>query len=94
MKIIKLLYKYGRSNIRTYQVGHIVCIVYSPILTKGPSRGVVNFLDYDIIVYEFVLQSRYYIHFRTNTHGKGTNSFILPANGKIVPLLCFYKEGR
>ena len=34
-----------------------------------------------IVVSEFVLQSRYYIHFRTNTLGKGMNPLILPAMG-------------
>ena len=34
----------------------------------GSSRGVVaNVLDYDIVVYEFELHPRYYVHFRTNT---------------------------
>ena len=32
-------------------------------------------------VREFVLQSRYYIHFRANTPGKGMNPLILPAIG-------------
>ena len=30
---------------------------------------------------EFILQSRYYIHFQANTHGKGMNPLILPAMG-------------
>ena len=41
-----------------------------------------NVLDYDIIVNELELQSHYYIHFPTNTLGKGMNSFIpLPFMG-------------
>ena len=40
-------------------------------------RGVVaNMLDYDIVVSDFELQSRYYVHFRTNTLEKGMNPFI------------------
>ena len=36
-----------------------------------------------IVVREFVLQSRYYVHIRANTLGKGMNPFILPpAMGK------------
>ena len=36
-----------------------------------------------IVVREFVLQSRYYVHFRANTLGKGMNPLILPpAMGK------------
>ena len=34
----------------------------------GSSHGVVNYvLDCDILVSESELQSRYYVHFRTNT---------------------------
>ena len=48
----------------------------------GPPRGVmVKAMDCGIVVCEFVLQSRYYIHFRANTLGKGMNSLILPAMG-------------
>ena len=35
--------------------------------------------DNDIVVTEFKLQSRYYVHFRTNTLGKGMNVFISSA---------------
>ena len=38
-------------------------------------------LDCGIVVSEFVLQSRYYIHIRANTLGKGMNPLILPAMG-------------
>ena len=38
-------------------------------------------LDSGIVVREFVLQSRYYVHFQANTLGKGMNSLILPAMG-------------
>ena len=41
----------------------------------------VKSMDYRIVVREFVLQSRYYVHFRINTLGKGMNPFILPAMG-------------
>ena len=40
-------------------------------------------MDCEIVVSEFVLQSRYYVHFRANTLGKGMNPLILPpAMGK------------
>ena len=40
-------------------------------------RGVVaNVLDRDTVVSEIELQLRYYIHFWTNTQGKGVNSLI------------------
>ena len=58
--------------------------------TSGCPRGVmVKPMDCGIVVSEFVLQSRYYVHFRTNTLGKGINPLILPAMGYIVPLLFF-----
>ena len=47
-------------------------------------------LDYDIIVNEFELQSRYYVHFRTYTLGKGMNSFnplCYELNGTTIVLL-------
>ena len=40
-------------------------------------RGIVaNLQGFNIIVYEFELQSRYYVYFQINTLGKHTNSFI------------------
>ena len=38
-------------------------------------------MDCGIVVREFVLQSRYYVHFRADTLGKGMNLLILPAMG-------------
>ena len=38
-------------------------------------------MDFGIVVCEFEIQSRYYIHFRTNTYGKGMNPLILLAMG-------------
>ena len=50
----------------------------------GCPRGVmVKAMNSGIVVREFVLQSRYYVHFRANTLGKGMNPLILPpAMGK------------
>ena len=46
---------------------------------KGCPRGVmVKAMNCGIVVREFVLQSRYYVHFRANTLGKGMNPLILP----------------
>ena len=42
---------------------------------------VVKAMDSGIVVSEFVLQSRNYVHFRANTLGKGMNPLILPAMG-------------
>ena len=49
----------------------------------------VKAMDCGFVVREFELQSRYYVHFRANTLGKGMNPLILPAMGYIVPLLFF-----
>ena len=51
---------------------------------EGCPRGVmVKAMNCRIVVREFVLQSRYYVHFRANTLGKGMNPLILPpAMGK------------
>ena len=39
----------------------------------------VKAMDCEIVVSEFVLQSRYYVHFGANIFGKGMNLRILPA---------------
>ena len=45
-------------------------------------RGVmVEAMDCGIVVSEFVLRSRSYVYFRTNTLGKGMNPLILPTTG-------------
>ena len=41
----------------------------------------VKAMDCGIVVREFKLQSRYYVHFQANTLGKGMNPLILPAMG-------------
>ena len=46
-----------------------------------PHGVMVKAMDYRIVVSEFVLQLRYYVHLRANTLGKGMNSLILPAMG-------------
>ena len=49
---------------------------------RGCSRGVMcKAIDCGIVISEFELQSRYYVHFRTNTSGKDINSLIFPAMG-------------
>ena len=51
-------------------------------VTTYSLRGVmVKLMDCKIVVSEFELQSRNYVHFRTNTLGKGMNPLILPAMG-------------
>ena len=64
------------------------------LILRGCPRGVmVKAMDCGIVVHEFVLQSRYYVHFRANTLGEGMNPLILPAIGQIVPLLIFEEKG-
>ena len=47
----------------------------------SPYGVMVKEVDCGILVIEFELQSRCYIHFRTNTLGKSINPLILPAMG-------------
>ena len=56
------------------------------IIRRCPRGVMVKAVDWGIVVREFALQSRYYVHFRANTLGKGMNPLILSAMGKIVPL--------
>ena len=53
------------------------------MINEGGNRcdAVANVLDSDILVSEFELQSRYYVHFRTNTLGQSWNLPILPSYG-------------
>ena len=60
-------------------------LVGSSVMVKAMGGG--------FIVSEFELQSLYYVHFRTNIHGKGMNPLILPAISWILPLLFFSKDG-
>ena len=46
-----------------------------------PCGVMVKVMIFGIVVSEFELQSRYYVHFRTNTLGNGMNPLILPAMG-------------
>ena len=41
----------------------------------------VKAMDCEIVVSEFEVQLRYYVHFRTNTPGKGLNPLIVLAMG-------------
>ena len=67
-------------------LSHLRClfkeIKYQLYFCWGCPRGVmVKTMDNGIVVSKFVLQSRYYVHFRANTLGKGMNPLILPAMG-------------
>ena len=57
-------------------------IQFTIVLKDGVSSCVmVKVMGCGIVVSEFVLQSRYYVHFRANTLGKVMNPLILPAMG-------------
>ena len=60
-----------------------IYVFIQPLLIgRGGPRGVmVKAMVCRIVVREFVLQSRYYVHFRANTLGKGMNPLILPPMG-------------
>ena len=65
-----------RIHSQTYSQIYILKYV-----SGGPRGVVVKAMDYEIVVREFVLQLRYYVHFRANTLWKVMNSLILPAMG-------------
>ena len=48
----------------------------------------------EFVVSGFEVQLRYYVRFWTITLEKAMNPLILPAMGKIVSMLFFYKDGR
>ena len=62
-------------------------------MVRGPYGVILAVLDCDIVIKEFELQSRNYVHFRTYTLRKAMNPFLPPAMGCIIPLLLFYKDG-
>ena len=59
----------------------LFAVIYNRYKWGCPRGVMVKAMDCGIVVSEFVLQSRYYVRFRTNTLGKGMNPFILPAMG-------------
>ena len=48
-------------------------------IMRCPHGVMVKAMDCRIVVREFILQSRYYVHFQANTLGKVMNPLILPA---------------
>ena len=55
-----------------------VYVSESESLWGCPHGVMVKVIYCEIVLSEFVLQSRYYVHVRANTHVKGTNPLILP----------------
>ena len=83
MKVLKIPHDIS-SAIETQSDRDGYPLYISPIIIWVCPRGVmVKAMNCGIVVREFVLQSRYYVHFRANTLGKGMNPLILPpAMGK------------
>ena len=57
--------------------------IYQHYILDDKLRGdvMVKVIDCGIVISEFVLQLRYYVHFQANTLGKGMNPLTLPAMG-------------
>ena len=75
------IFKRARANflriVKWFQI-----LLYSTInLDGGPCGVMAKAMACGIVVSEFILQSRNYVHFRANTLGKGMNPLILPAMG-------------
>ena len=68
-------------NPYTQALVHAQIRTYTRYMKGCPRDLLVKTLDHGIIVSEFELQTRYYVHFRTNTLGKGMNPLILPVMG-------------
>ena len=66
----------------TYKIHYGISNQFFVNLILVCSRHVmIKAMNWACVVSEFVLQSRYYVHFRANTLGKGMNPLILPAMG-------------
>ena len=50
----------------------IIIIVYKVLLLDTWNHVIAKTQDCGFVISEFELQSRYYVHFRTNTLGEGT----------------------
>ena len=87
-KYIHIKYHFIRDTLHNDSINITSCStadMFANIMTKSPRgipRGVmVKVMNCGIVVSEFVLQSRYCVHFRANTLGKGMNPLILQAMG-------------
>ena len=68
-------------SMSNFEISEITCKFQNSTGSGCPRGAMVNALDCEIVVSEFVLQSCYYFHFRANTLGKGINPLILPTTG-------------
>ena len=84
--IVNCIWRWGSTSGSQWSVDYLfIAITPKSTLTQRgwgcPCGVMVEAMDCGIVVREFVLQSRYYVHFRANTLGKGMNPLILPAMG-------------
>ena len=80
----KMFYHLLYTNSFKNDINHMaisIDIHYLQHILGCPHGVMVKAMDCRIVVSEFVLQSRYYVHFRANTLRKGMNPLILPAMG-------------
>ena len=76
------LNKESKPNLRwTWKASWNQALLQKSHQWGGPRGVMVKAMDCGIVLREFVLQSRYYVHFRANTLGIGMNPLILPAMG-------------
>ena len=59
------------SQVYGFKYSYLILIICTYILGGCPRGVMVKTMDCGIVVREFVLQLRYYVHFRANTLGKG-----------------------
>ena len=68
-----------KGNTETQKKTTAAYLLYLKLLRGCPRGVMVKAMDSGFVVSEFVLQSRYYVHF--HTLGNGMNPLILPAMG-------------
>ena len=66
-------------NVRDNDVSNNYKIGKNQNIKWSPHSIEAKMLDCNSIASRFEFQSHYYIHFQTNTFGKGVNSFISPS---------------
>ena len=81
---LKKIHKISFIDFFNYRIKwqKLISLFIRHLCKRGCPRGVmVKAMDCGIVISEFVFQSRYYVHFRANTLGKGMNPLILPGMG-------------
>ena len=67
------------ANLKIYRIWNKLIVFFKAEWGGGPRDVMVKAMDCRILLSEFVLQSGYYVHIRTNTLGKGMILLNLPA---------------